>query len=187
MLLRSAALPALLLAFTVSACAQVPPAEEPREEADLPMAGLPMAPMGPPPGVRKITDGALGCEQIYAESQALEASVARHRSESEAAQKEANAAQESMMKSASGGAGMSMGSSLLGMIPGAGMFSGMAQQAAMSAQMSGMQESQSKMMAAYQRMMQAQEQLAYAQGRNDHLVGLFLEKKCKVPEGQAKP
>lgn len=186
MMLRSLALAAL--ALTTAACAQVPPAQ-PEDPQDLPVADMPMgpmAPMGPPTGVRKITDGALGCEQIYAESRSLEADMVKQRAVSEAAQAEANVAQEAMMKNAGGGMGMGMGSSLLGMIPGAGMLSGMAQQAAMSSQMSAMQESQGRMMASYQRMMKAQEQLAYAQARNDHLVGLFMEKKCTLPEG-AKP
>lgn len=180
MTLRSPALAALTLALATSACAQVPSADA-ADAPDFPEAGAPPAPT---PGVRKITDGALTCEQIYAESRGLEEAVARHRAESDAAQKDANAQQEALMKSASGGMGMGVGSSLLGMIPGAGMLSGMAQQAALSAQMSGMQDAQSKMMASYQRMMQAQEHLAYAQGRNDHLVGLFLAKKCTAPQGQ---
>lgn len=182
MTLRFAVPAALALALATSACAQVPPADM-ADAPDLPLAGMPMAPSGPPAGVRKITDGTLTCEQIHAESSALERSLAGHRAESDAAQKDANAQQEALMKSASGGMGMGVGSSLLGMIPGGGLLSGMAQQAAMSAQVSGMQEAQSKMMASYQRMMQAQEQMAYAQARNDHLVGLFLAKKCELPQG----
>ncbi len=183
MTLRLPVLALLASVLALSARAQVPEAApaETLEPMEPPMAQMPMAPMAPPAGVRKLTDGALGCEQIYAESRGLEAAIAKHQAEADAAQAEANTAQDAMMKNAGGG-GMSMGSSLLGMIPGANMFSGMAQQAAMSAQMSAMRDSQSKMMAAYQRVAQVQEQLAYAQARNDHLVDLFLKKGCKVPQ-----
>lgn len=184
MTLRFPVLALLASVLALSACAQVPEAapEQALEPIEPPMAQMPMAPMAPPAGVRKITDGALSCEQIYAESRGLEAAIAKHQAESDAAQAEANAAQDAMMKSAGRGPGASVGSSLLGMIPGANMFSGMAQQAAMSAQMSAMRDSQSKMMASYQRVAQVQEQLAYAQARNDHLVDLFLKKGCRAPQ-----
>jgi flagellar hook-length control protein FliK len=178
---------ALALALAAPAHAQQASADP--DDADAAMPPLPMTPMppmGPPPGVRKITDGALSCDQIYAESRGLEESIARHRATSDAAQAEATAAQDAMMKQANSAGSMPMGAGLLGMIPGAGMFSGMAAQAAVASQRSAMQESTAKVTSAYQRMAQAQEQLAYAQGRNDHLVGLFLQKNCKLPDG-AKP
>lgn len=184
---RPALLAALTATLAASAFAQLPPAGD-EVEADAAMPSLPMGPMGPPPGVRKITDGTLSCEQIYAESRALEADIAKHHAASEGAQQEANVAQEGMMRNVGGmGMGASVGSSLLGMVPGGSMLSGVASQAAMSAQRSSMKDSQAKMMASYQRMMRAQEQLAHAQGRNDHLVGLFLQKNCKLPEGSARP
>lgn len=192
MLFRLAALAAFSLA--IPAYAQTPDAadvmdaplpEMPVMPGDMMPAPMMNMPMGPPPGVRKITDGALSCEQIYAESRSLEAEVAKYSAESDAAMQEANAAQQAMMSNAGSGVG-TQAVGLLGMVPGASMFTGMAQQAAMSAQMSALQESQSKMMTSYQRMAKVQERMAYAQARNDHLVGLFLEKKCKLPEG-AKP
>lgn len=185
---RLPVLAALALALALPAHSQTaqvdPDTEGVMPPMPMPMQG--MAPMGPPPGVRKITDGALTCEQIYAESRSLEASIATHRATSDAAQAEATAAQDALMKQANSAGAMPMGAGMLGMIPGAGMFSGMAAQAAMSSQRSAMQEGTTKVTAAYQRMAQAQEQLAFAQGRNDHLVGLFLQKNCKVPEGAAK-
>jgi hypothetical protein len=183
--LRACLVTACLTVFAGAAFAQSMPVAE-DDAADLPPMPV-MAPASPPAGVRKLSDAALSCDQIYAEASALEASVATHRAASEAAQREATQAQEAMMKSASGSMAVPVASSLLGMIPGGNMISGMAAQAAMQSQMSAMQDSTAQMTAAYQRMAQAQEALAHAQARNDHLVGLFLNKGCKLPEGQAAP
>ncbi len=181
---RSLALIASLLA--AAALAQQPPAA-PAEEEDLDMAPpMPMMPATPPASVKKLSDAGLTCDQIYVEATQLEKSIPEHRAASDAAQREANEAQQAMMKSASSGMMPSMGASLLGMVPGGGMVSGLAAQAAASARMSAMQDSTAKIMASYQRMAQAQEALAYAQARNDHLVGMFLSKGCKLPQA-AKP
>jgi hypothetical protein len=191
---RLSALAAVAFALAAPAFAQLPMAVP----DDVQIPAMPMPPMqgmqgmggmapGPVAGVRKITDGALTCEQLYAESMALEQSMARHRTASDAAQQEANVAQEAMMKGARGSMAAPMATSVLSMIPGVGMFSGLAAQASMQAQMSSMQESTQQMTASYQRMAQAQEQLGMAQARNDHLVGLFLAKNCKLPEAPAKP
>ena len=91
------------------------------------------------------------------------------------------------MQQASSGMGAPVASTLLGMVPGGSMASSLAAQAQASAQRSAMQKGASRMTAAYQRMAQAQEQLAYAQARNDHLVGMFLDRKCKLPEAGAAP
>lgn len=184
--LRACFIVACLAGFAHAAFAQLPPLPPEDDDAELPVMP-PMAPASPPAGVRKLSDAGLSCEQIYAEATALEASMATHRAASDAAQQEAAKAQETMMKSASGSMAVPVASSLLGMIPGGGMISGMAAQAAMQSQMSAMQESTSQMTASYQRMAQAQEALAYAQARNDHLVGMFLSKGCKLPEAQAAP
>lgn len=158
------------------------------DEEDLPLPPMPAAPSGPPPGARKITDGALTCAQIQAESRSLEQAALQHRVEADTAQREANTSQQDMMKQAGGGmSAMPLASSLLGMLPGGSLVSSMAAEAAMSAQRSAMQDGAARMMASYQRIAQAQEQLAYAQARNDHLVGLFLAKKCKLAEEPAKP
>lgn len=185
MKLRLAVLAALAFALAAPVFAQA--VEDAADDADLAMPPMPMVPAGPPVGVRKISDAGLSCEQIHAESRGLEEAALRHRTAADAAQREANAAQDTMMKRASSGGAMPMASGLLNMIPGAGMFSGMAAQAAMSGQRSSMQEGSSQVMAAYQRLAAAQEQLAYAEARNDHLVGLFLDRKCKLPEGAPRP
>lgn len=180
---RFAVLAAFAITLAAPAFAQTP--ENTADDADLAMPSMPMAPMGPPAGVRKISDAGLSCQQIYAESRSLEEAIVRHRAASETAQRDANTAQDSMMKRASSASAMPMASSLLSMVPGAGMFGGLAAQAAMSAQQSAIQEGTSQVMAAYQRVTAAQEQLAYAEARNDHLVSLFLDRKCKLPEGAA--
>jgi hypothetical protein len=182
---RLAALAAFAFALAGLACAQAP--ETAADDADLAMPAMPMAPMGPPAGVRKISDAGLSCQQIHTEARSLEEAIVKHRAASEAAQRDANAAQENMMKRASSAGAAPMASSLLSMVPGAGMFGGLAAQAAMSAQQSAIQEGTSQVMAAYQRVTAAQEQLAYAEARNDHLVGLFLDRKCRLPEGAARP
>lgn len=182
---RLATLAVLAAALAWPAHAQRAPAAE-SDDADLPMPAMPMAPATPPAGVRKITDGSLTCAQIYAEARSLEEAVVKHRAAADAAQAEANQAQQAMMQRSTGGMAMPMASGLLGMIPGGSLVSGMAAQAAMSSQMSAMQDGTAKMTASYQRMAQVQEQLAHAQARNDHLVGLFLAKNCKVPEAAAR-
>lgn len=181
---RLAILAVLAITLAGPAFAQAP--EAGTDDADVVMPPMPMAPMGPPAGVRKVSDAGLSCEQILAESRSLEEAIVRHRAASEAAQRDANAAQDNMMKRASSASAMPMASSLLSMVPGAGMFGGLAAQAAMSAQQSAIQEGTSQVMAAYQKVTAAQEQLAYAEARNDHLVGLFLGRKCKLPEGAAR-
>lgn len=179
---RFAALAALALLLALPAQAQVMVDSDAGDDA-TPM--MPMPPMAPPAGVRKISDAGLTCEQIHAEARSQEEAMARHRAAVDAAQREANTAQDAMMKRAAGGSAMPVASSLLSLVPGAGMFSGVAAQAAMSARQSALQEGTAQLTAAYQRIAALQEQMAYAQARNDHLVGLFLDRKCKLPEGAA--
>lgn len=136
---------------------------------------------GPPPNVRKLTDGSLTCEQIYAESKMLEQSAATHQATVDAAQREAMQAQEAMMKSARGGGMSGTATGLLGALPGLGFVGGLAAQAQASSRMAAAQEGNAAMTQAYQRMAGATQSLAYAQARNDHLVGLFLQKGCKAP------
>ncbi|TFZ00286.1 hypothetical protein [Ramlibacter humi] len=178
---------ALALALSLPVFAAAPAATAEMEDEDLPDPVMPAVPASPPAGVRKITDAALTCGQIHAESLALDAAIAKHRADAEAAQREANVAQEEVMQQAHSGMGAPVGSTLLGMVPGGGMVSSLAAQAQASAQRSAMQKGAGRMTAAYQRMAQAQEQLAYAQARNDHIVGLFLQKKCKLPDAGAAP
>lgn len=145
------------------------------------------APAAAQGGVRRITDAALSCDQIYEESRRLEEEISRHRAASEAAQREAAAIQEAMTGSSSGSGALPVASSLLGSIPGVGMFAGLATSAATSAQMANLKEKTEQMSAAYERLAAAQERAAHAEARNDHLVALFLDRKCKLPEAAAKP
>jgi hypothetical protein len=143
---------------------------------------------GPPPNVRKITDGALTCEQILAESRQLEQSAATHQAAADNAQREAAQAQDLMMKQAMGARGGGMSSAatgLLGMLPGVGFIGGIAAQSAAESRMASMQQQTAVVTQVYERMAQSHQALQFAQARNDHLVGLFLQKGCKVPEGAA--
>ena len=85
------------------------------------------------------------------------------------------------------GMGSAIGSSLLGMIPGAGHIQGMAMQAAASARMSDMQNNVNQMMQAQNQLMQVEMSLEYARARGEHLTDLFLRKGCKLSELQAAP
>lgn len=137
----------------------------------------------PAPNVRKITDGNLTCEQIYAESTSLEATISTQQAAVAAAQKEAQKAQDSMISGAMSSPGTGVATSILGMIPGAGIAAGLASQAAIAAQQAAAQQSATDMNQAYQRMATLSESLAQAQARNDYLIGLFLQKNCKAPGG----
>ena len=116
MLFRLAATVALGIAFAIPVHAQTPevdaadvvaapPADMPPMPADMMPAPMMNIPMGPPPGVRKLTDGSLSCEQIYNESRGLEAEVAQYSAESDAAMQEANVAQQALMSNAGPGVG----------------------------------------------------------------------------------
>lgn len=142
---------------------------------------VPAYPSGQPQNVRKLTGGTLTCEQIYAESSGLEKTIATHKSTLDAAQQEAMQAQDSMLSSSMGGGMASMATSMLGMVPGAGMASSLVAQAQAAAQMAAAQQSASSMSHAYQRVAAAGEAMAHAQARNDYLIGMFLQRQCKVP------
>ncbi|MET0311544.1 MAG: hypothetical protein ABW051_05795, partial [Burkholderiaceae bacterium] len=148
------------------------------EAMEMPMGGF----GAPPAGIRKLTDGALTCEQIYAESRALEKSSAEQQAVVDAAQREAAQAQEAMMRGARGSTMSGMASGLLGSLPGVGLVGGLAAQASMTSRMAAAQEGTTAMTQAYQRVASASQSMAYAQARNDHLVGMFLQKGCKTPD-----
>lgn len=154
-------------------------------------AGIDPAPQSAEPmrKVRNLGDGELSCAQIYAETQALDASSRAQAAESAKAQKAMADSQEQMMKQATDMRGMGMGagigSSLLGMIPGAGQIQGMAMQAAASARMNDMQDKVNRMMQAQNELMQAEQGLEFARARSDHLTDLFLKKGCKLSEVKA--
>ena len=171
---------AALFALLLFACLAFPARAQDEEEGDddLPVPILPPAPVV---GVKKITDGALTCEQLLAESAALEQRIAASKAASESAMKEANEAREAMGRSATGGAGTAAAGSLLGLVPGGSMIGGLAAQASAQAQLSAIQSSSNRMTQAYQRYAEHQQDLQFAMARNDHVVDLFGRKRCKVP------
>lgn len=139
--------------------------------------------------VRKLSDSDLTCAQIYAETQALEKSSQAHQAESTQAQAAMTETQNDMMKQANsmggGGFGSAVGSSLLGMIPGAGQLQSYAMQAAAEARRASMQDSAQKMMQAQTQLMKLEQAMEHAQARSDHLADLFLKKGCKLSEVKA--
>lgn len=161
------------------------------EDSDQPDAAMPSMPFAPPPtrNVRKLSDSELTCTQIYAETQALEKSSQAHQAESTQAQAAMTETQNDMMKQANsmggGGFGSAVGSSLLGMIPGAGQIQSYAMQAAAEARRASMQDSAQKMMQAQTQLMKLEQAMEHAQARSDHLADLFLKKGCKLSEVKA--
>ncbi|MCY1165130.1 hypothetical protein D9M73_50300 [compost metagenome] len=146
---------------------------------------------GQPAGVKKMSDAALDCQQIYAETETLQKSLAEQQAGAAAAQQAADDVRNGMMSQAmSGGGGMqrgaSMASGLLGMIPGVGMVAGLVggagAQASMQARMADMQDSTNKMMQAQQKAIDIQQAMAWSQARHEHLVDLFLKKNCTLPQ-----
>lgn len=160
-------------------------------ESDASAAMPPMhVPAPPSRNVRKLSDSDLTCAQIHAETLALEEASRGPQAEAAQAQAAMTATQNEMMQSANslrgggmvGGLGAAVGSSLLGMIPGAGQIQGYAMQAAAEARRAGIQDSVQKMMQAQTRLMNAEQALEHARARSDHLADLFLRKGCKLSE-----
>ena len=180
---------ALAPLFAHAQMAPAPLAEPPPLSTELP-AGLGAMPMAPPPGalrgVKKLGDGELDCAQLYAETKALERSGELQQAEATQAQQAMAQSQNDMMKQANdlrgGGMGSAIGSSVLGMIPGAGYVQGMAMQAAASARMANMQDNVNKMMQAQNQLMSTEQALEFTRARSEHLTDLFLKKGCKLSE-----
>lgn len=172
---------------TPSAAQQIRQAREGADPAlGAPGWAMPPEPAAPARKVRQLGDGELSCAQLYAETQALDAASQAQEAESAKAQKAMADSQEQMMKQATEmrgmGMGSSIGSSLLGMIPGASQVQGMALQAAAQARASNMQEQVNQMMQAQNQLMQVEQSLEYARARSEHLTDLFLKKGCKLSE-----
>lgn len=151
-------------------------------------AGMGVAPgrYGPPAGARKITDGALSCQAIFDEVSGLQKKTEETKAALDAVQKNISTATSKMMGPSSGGTagigvGSSIASSLLGMIPGGSMLSSASMAASVNARQAAMQDSVKSMMQSQTRAMDLQRDLAYTEARNDHLVDLFLKKKCTPP------
>lgn len=170
------------------------PASDEGPEADASAAMPPMHfPAPAPRNVRKLSDSDLTCAQIHAETQALEQASQGPQAEAALAQAAMTATQNEMTQSVNsmrgagvvGGIGSAVGSSLLGMIPGAGQIQGYAMQAAAEARRASMQDSVQKMMQAQTQLMNAEQALEHARARSDHLADLFLRKGCKLSEMKA--
>ncbi len=179
----------------LSAHAQTPAMEDDADDAEsfaLPANMGNAAFAGPPMGVRKMTDSDLSCQQLFAEAEGLEKTLAEQKAAAASVQQAADDTRNAMMEQAMGGGGIqatSMASGLLSMIPGVGMAAGLvgsaASQAATSARMAGIQESTRKMMETQQKAIDMQQSMYYSQARHDHLVELFLKKDCKVSQLKA--
>lgn len=135
----------------------------------------------------RMTDNDLSCQQIYTESLQMDAVVARAAQPVAAVDPNANAtaqvagavAQAAVVNSAArsgfGGFGNFGGGSLLG-----GLLGGVAQQAATNNAQQQMANQQVAAQQAQQNGLLAQQ----AQGRKEHLTGMFLSKGCKMADIQ---
>lgn len=136
--------------------------------------------------VRKLSDSALTCAQIQAETQTLEKAGQAQQAEAAQAQEAMADTQSEMMKNTNalrgGGVGSAIGSRLLGMIPGAGEIQSYAMQAAAEARRAYVQEGVNKMMQNQTRLMHLEQALEHTQARSEHLVDLFLKKGCTLSQ-----
>ncbi|MBL0919893.1 MAG: hypothetical protein IBJ14_14415 [Hydrogenophaga sp.] len=143
----------------------------------------------PVQSVRKLSDGELGCGQIYTESQTLEKALLAWQAEAAQAQQAMDDTQNEMLHRAQdargGGLGAAIGGGLLGLVPGGGQVAGYAAQAAASARRAGMQESANRMVQAQGRLMKLEQAMEHAQARSEHLADLFLKKGCRLSEVKA--
>ncbi|MET0655249.1 MAG: hypothetical protein ABWY48_09450 [Pseudoxanthomonas sp.] len=144
------------------------------------------ASMGDPGNAARMSDSDASCEQLYAESEYLDARVAalpRAADPMEASARMQREIMEAQKKAMNGMRAKSMASSLLGMVPGVGGIAGSLASSAMGrgdGGMGAMNDATRKMMremAESNRAMMAASQL---QMRNSHVTGLFLSRDCKV-------
>lgn len=154
------------------------------------MSAMPFAaPQGA--NVRQLGDGELSCEEIYAETQALDRTAREQQAKAREAQDAMAKSQEAMISQAtsrSSGVGMGViGGSLLSMVPGGGLVSGLAMKAATSSRASAMQEETNRLMRTQTEMMNSEQALQYTRARSDHLAGLFLDKGCRLSDVQRVP
>lgn len=141
--------------------------------------------------VRKLGDGELSCEEIYAETQVLDRTAREQQAKAREAQDAMAKSQEAMISQAtsrSSGVGMGViGGSLLSMVPGGGLVSGLAMKAATNSRASAMQEETNRLMRTQTEMMNSEQALQYTRARSDHLAGLFLDKGCRLSDVQRVP
>jgi hypothetical protein len=160
------------------------------DDADVPMAGMPMGMPGAMPAVKKLTDGDLTCKDIYVEVQDLEQALKGHEAAAAASQREMQQAATAMMDSGTAMSGIGTATGLLGMIPGiggivGGMVGSVATQAASAAAMSSVRERQGQMMSTTQKMVASYQLQAAAGARRDYLTDLFLQRNCKLAQVKA--
>lgn len=141
--------------------------------------------------VRELGDGELSCEEIYAQTQALDRTAREQQAKAREAHDAMAKSQEAMVSQAtsrSSGMGMGMiGGSLLSMVPGGSLVSGLAMKAATSSRASAMQEETNRLMRTQTEMMNSEQALQYTRSRSDHLAGLFLDKGCRLSDVQRVP
>jgi hypothetical protein len=158
-------------------------------EGELPAGAIMQFTPPVTPNVRKLSDSELTCSQIYAETQDLEKAGAEQSVKIDQAQRQMAESQNEMMQQSSNipgsGIASTVGNSLLGMLPGGGMVSSMAMQAALDVRRSAMQENVTKMMQTQNQLMNVSQSMQYTQARQEHLADLFLKKGCKLSQVKA--
>lgn len=166
------ALPLLLLAIAMAA------------PATAQVAPDPMSMMGMPADVARLSDADASCEQLYAEATWLEQRIAALPPPPEPMQA-ARQMQEDMRKAQqrmiNGQRARSLGSTLLGLVPGVGgLAAGAASSLAGRPDGSAIYDAIDKSMQAQQEGMAATMRMANLQARREHVTRLFLERQCKV-------
>lgn len=155
----------------------------------FPQAGYPGAAAMPTGNVKRLSDSSATCEALAAEATQLEQRQAQHMAKLNAAQAASQASSDAMMSAGDGGQAISTATGLLSMVPGVGMFAGIAggiaSTAASSAASARMQEQTSQMMRAQQEAADAGAAMATDQARRDYLVDLFLSRGCKLEAAKA--
>jgi hypothetical protein len=158
------------------------------QSADIdPQAMAQMYPsMGDPGSAARMSDSDASCEQLYAESDFLDARVAAMPKAIDPMEVSARMREDMMaaQKKAMGGMrAKGMASGLLGMIPGVGGIAGGLASSALSRGGGGMEaagEAARKAMKEMQDNNQAMMASAQLQMRKDHVTRLFLARNCKV-------
>ncbi|MDR6890675.1 MULTISPECIES: hypothetical protein [Variovorax] len=175
---------ALFLGFLVActlASGQVPGAPKVSriEDGEMP---------GSLPGVHRATDGSMACGDLQREAQSLERMIQSHQQTMADALDIAGATATEIDKlsavpSSYAGTGLQAATSFLPMIPGVGPLGGLAvglASDAASAVSSGQSSSTSAAQSSMQKAMDAQQALYFEEARHQHVVALFLDKRCPL-------
>jgi hypothetical protein len=175
-----------LLTTPVSTRAQ----ENPVAATDMPMDPEAMAQMyasmGAPTNVARMSDSDASCEELYAESEHLQARVAalpKADDPLESSVRMQESIMEAQKKAMIGMRAKSMASSLLGMVPGVGGIAGSLASSAMGRGDGGMgaiNEATQDMMKELQESNRSMMAVAQLETRNSHVTQLFLSRSCKV-------